>query len=1039
MHTCMALLAILLLTVFPTRGSADEEIDFNREIRPILANNCFPCHGPDEASREADLRLDLPSEAAYVFEAASPEDSDFWARITSKDEDLLMPPPDSGKALTAEQKELIHDWIGQGYKYASHWAFTPPTKPNVPEVSISGKRWSRNDIDFFVSRKHEQQDVVPSPRAEVYQLIRRLSLDLTGLPPTPELVDHWSSELESNFDRGYSDLCEELLRSPHFGERWARLWLDAARYADSDGYEKDKPRNVWFYRDWVIHSFNEDRPYDDFIIRQIAGDLLPNPTQSDIVATGFLRNSMVNEEGGADPEQFRMEAMFDRMDAVGKAVLGLTIQCAQCHTHKYDPLQHRDYYRMFACLNNTHDVISTVYNDSEQELRRASLAKIAEARSGIRKAIPDWRSRLSRWIESQSERKLSTWQTPEFEFSDTSLSGSKFLRQPNGSYLCQSYAPTSFRPEMTGRFDGPKLSGMQLDLLPHPNLPRSGPGRSVDGTWAISEVYVDAALSGSPDKKQRLKIKRAAADRSPPRAELKPRYDNKKNEKRITGGIEFAVDGDEKTAWTNEVDSPLSNTANRAWFVFEEPFEIPDDQHALVTVSLAQRHGGWNSDDNQTFAVGCFRVSFTADSVPIGDPLPPAINTILAKASDERSVSDQTTLFDFWCSTLEEVSSWNEKIKSAWDEHPLGTTQLTLSELTSPRETWLLDRGDFLSRLERVQPGTPDFLHAWPDDGEPARLQFARWLVSDASPTTARSIVNRIWQAYFGIGLVETSDDLGTQSTPPSHPELLDFLATELMEHNWSLKHIHRLIISSATYQQSSQVSPELAELDPYNRLLARGARFRVPAETVRDIALASSGLLDPTIGGRSVFPPAPAFLFTPPVSYGPKTWDEERDSQRYRRALYTFRFRSVLYPMLENFDAVACNVACVKRSTSNTPMQALTAMNEPLFQECAAALAANVSETLPSASDVERIDLIYKRCLSRGAKPEEQRVLLDYLATQRERLDAGDLQAALILGGQTSSSPEGSDFATAKSYELASWTLLCRVVLNLDESITRE
>lgn len=1029
----MLLRIILLLSIAsPTLISADDKVDFAIDVRPILADACFHCHGPDEESREADLRLDVASDAEAMIEIGDADASELYARIVSEDEDTLMPPRDSGKSLTQEQIATIRKWIEQGAEFQSHWAFVPPKRPAFPEQSHEG--WSKNGIDRFVWAKLQDEKLEPSKPASTQTLVRRLSLDLTGLPPEPDFVKGWVSRFEDEGDAAYESLVEELLKSNHFGERWARLWLDAARYADSDGYEKDKPRNVWFYRDWVINSLNVDRPYDDFIIRQVAGDLLPNATQDDIVATGFLRNSMVNEEGGADPEQFRMEAMFDRMDAVGKAVLGLTIQCAQCHSHKYDPLQHEDYYRMFACLNSTHDVIGTVYTDEERRAANRVRARIEKAEQAIKQAIPDWEGRLEKWVEDSQAQPQANWVTPELSFSDTSLSGSKFLRQSDGSYLCQSYAPTNFKPEMTAALEGKQLAAVRLELLTHPNLPRGGPGRSVDGTWALSEITVDATLASDPSKKTRLKIKRAAADRSPPKAELKARYDNKKKDKRVTGGIEFAIDGDDKTAWTNEVDSPLSNTRNVAWFEFEEPFEIPDGDSALITVSLAQRHGGWNSDDNQTFAIGCYRLSFS-DNAPHGSIIPAADEEISGKTPRRALDRDnQAALFNLWRTTVPEAKPWNDEIAAAWKEHPLGTTQLSLSELEQPRDTWLLGRGDFLTKIQKVEPGTPDFLNVFPGTDEPERLQFARWLVSRDSPTTARSIVNRVWQAYFGIGLVETSDDLGTQSAPPSHPELLDYLAIELMESGWSLKHLHRLIVKSATYRQSSAVSEQMLARDPYNRLLARGARFRVPAETVRDIALSASGLLDRTIGGRSVYPPAPSFLFTPPVSYGPKTWDEESDSQRYRRAMYTFRFRSVLYPMLENFDAVACNVSCVRRSKSNTPMQALTALNEPLFQECAVALAKKTIEECESKDAMNRIAFVVGRCLSRLATASESKVLQAYLQKQRERLAGGSLSADEVLKCGERLELDGFD-----RNELAAWTLLSRVVLNLDETITRE
>lgn len=1018
--------------MFSLQKTLGDEIDFDRQIRPILSEACFACHGPDEESREADLRLDVAEAAAAVIEPGDAAASELFARLTESDPDLLMPPADSGKKLDASQIDLLKRWIELGAAYSTHWAFERPVRPATPNVKQ--KSWVKNPIDAFVAKRHEQEGLSPSPVADHATLIRRLSLDLTGLPPEPESVSTWTKRMNVDGDSAYQELVAELLQSSHYGEHWGRYWLDAARYADSDGYEKDKPRQAWFYRDWVVDSLNNDRPYDDFIVRQIAGDLLPDATQSDHVATGFLRNSMVNEEGGADPEQFRMEAMFDRMDAIGKSILGLTIQCGQCHSHKYDPLQQREYYGMFAFLNNTHDAIIPVYTERDQTQRDEVLRRIDELQDAIKQAIPDWRDRMLRWVKEAAERVEPTWTVTELAFLDTALSGSKFLPQDDGSYLCQSYAPTNFKPQGTGTYHGDRLTGLRLELLTHPNLPRGGPGRSVDGTWALSELTADVALSGSPETKTAIKFSRAVADRSPEVADLKLRYDNNKDVKRVTGGIEFAIDGDEKTAWTNEVDTPQSNIPQTAWFEFETPVDIPEGQHAIVNVYLAQRHGGWNSDDNQTFNIGRFRISLTGDKIPEFDPLPQSVAAVIGKSPDQWSETDESSIFSHWRTTVAEAKRWNDEIDQTWKTHPSGTTQLTLARRDSPRTTSLLARGDFLHPVAPVEPHVPEFLHPLEATDEPPRLRFARWLASEDSPTTARSIVNRIWQSYFGVGLVETSDDLGTQGSPPTHPELLDYLAVELIDNGWSLKHLHRLIVNSATYRQSSNLTPELAERDPYNRLLARGARFRVPAETVRDITLAASGLLNRSIGGPSVYPPAPQFLFKPPVSYGPKVWNVAEDAERYRRALYTFRFRSVPYPMLENFDAVPGNLSCVRRSTSNTPMQALTSLNEPMFLESSIALAAKTIRENSDADDRARVQFAFKRCVGRDPAADEQRVLTEYLEQQRARLDAGELSAEAIL--TAGSMPDQGEL---NSNELAAWTLASRVILNLDETITRE
>ena len=1008
------------------------EIDFATEVRPILSDACFNCHGPDEETREADLRLDVAEEAAAVIEAGDWKASELMTRILSKDSERVMPPPDSETQLSADQIETLKRWIKTGAQYDQHWAFTAPQRPQIP--SDLNQSWVRNPIDAFVARRLRENHLKPSPQASPETLIRRLSLDLTGLPPEPQYVKTWTDRLSRHGEVAYQNLVSDLLQSAHYGERWARIWLDAARYADSDGYEKDKPRNVWFYRDWVIDSFNRDRPYNDFIVRQIAGDLMPNATQQDHVATGFLRNSMVNEEGGADPEQFRMEAMFDRMDAIGKAILGLTIQCGQCHSHKYDPLKQSEYYGMFAFLNNTHDAIISVYGTGEQRRREKILQQITERENRLKQQIPNWKQRVRDWAKQAAQRPVPNWTPIELEFLDRTLGGSKFLSQGDASYLCQSYAPTNFNPQGSGLYNGQRLTGIRLELLTHPNLPRGGPGRSVDGTWALSELTAEVVLSDQPDKKIAVKFSRALADRSPDKAVLKSRYDNKKKIVRVTGGVDFAIDGDAKTAWTNEVDSPQSNIPQSAWFEFADPIDVPADQTATLIVNLAQRHGGWNSDDNQTFNLGRFRVSVTGDNIPSTNPLPIAVSTVLDKPQTQWTESDWSVVFSHWRTTVEEAGEINREIESLWKQHPRGTTQLALAERETKRATSLLSRGDFLSPLREVTPHVPEFLHPLEPSDSPPRLRFAQWLVDEDSPTAARSMVNRVWQAYFGVGLVETSDDLGTQGSPPSHPDLLDYLAVEFVENGWSFKELHRLIVSSATYRQSSRVLPELQRNDPYNRLMARGARFRVPAETVRDIGLAASGLLDRSVGGESVYPPAPAFLFQPPVSYGPKVWNVAQDSARYRRGLYTFRFRSVPYPMLENFDAVPGNLSCVRRSNSNTPMQALTSLNEPMFLECSIALAAKVLRERPGKSERSRLEYAVWRCLQRAPTEKELGVLLEYHGEQVRRLESKELSADEIL-----SSGKLLDLSDLDTQQLAAWSLACRVILNLDETITRE
>lgn len=1021
-------------TVLPLHATS-EAIDFNRDIRPILSNNCYQCHGPDASARKAKLRLDL-REAAFaerdgqaLIAPGDPAASALFQRISTGDVDERMPPADSGKSLTPEQIAVLHAWIAEGAAWPKHWAFVAPLRPPLPEVKNPG--WTRNPIDTFVLARLEREGLSPSPEADPATLLRRLSLDLTGLPPALAELDRLPAEGD---DAWYGGVVEAQLESPHYGERWARHWLDAAQFADSDGFEKDKPRPMHAWRDWVITAFNEDMPYDRFVVEQIAGDLLPDATQDQRVATGFLRNSMLNEEGGIDPEQFRMEAMFNRMDVIGRAVLGLTVQCAQCHSHKYDPLTQTEYYRMMAFLNNTHEACITVYSPKERKQRDQLLELIAEVEGGIKDAHPDWPERMASWEAIVREAPEPAWQVLDFTFDDSSAGGQKCLPQGDGSYLAQGYAPTKFQPKMVSDIHLPRLTAVRLELLPDPNLPRGGPGRSVYGACALSEFDIRFAPAAMPidnfDNWTKIEIASAIADVNPPVRTLGAEFPSKDEVKRLTGPIEFAIDGKVETAWTTDIDPGRRNQARYAIFKLAEPLEVPPGSQ--IAVRPGQMHGGWNSDDNQTNNMGRFRISVT-DAVDLPEAaIPEKVKDWVAK---DRQESLSHEVFSYWRTTVPEWAEANARIDALWQAQPQGDTQFTLAEREVSRETHRLERGDFLHPAETVNPGTPAFLNPL-DAGESSnRLDFAHWLVSPDAPTTARTIVNRVWQHYFGVGLSATSSDFGVQGEAPIHPELLDWLAVEFMESTWSLKHLHRLIVDSATYRQVSRVSPALLEKDPANLLLARGARFRVEGEIVRDLALAASGLLNPAIGGPSVYPPAPEFLFQPPASYGPKIWRTEHGPKRYRRALYTFRFRSVPYPVLQTFDTPAGDAPCTRRPKSNTPLQALTTLNEPLFFECARALAAKTLEE-GGASDEARLDYAFRCCVARSPKASETETLLSFLRKQRARIGAGELDPTAILA-------QGDGFVLAKeaanSTDLAAWTLAARVLLNLDESIMRQ
>jgi len=1072
--------------------SATRPVAFRSDIFPILTNSCYECHGPQK--QKGGLRLDQKAAALSggdsgpLFVPGKSAESLLIQAVTGTKADLERMPK-KREPLTLEQIGLLRSWIDQGANWPesavaerkdwrNHWAFKAPIRPNMPRTQDS--QWSRNPIDNFVLARLEKENLKPSPEADRIRLLRRLSLDLIGLPPTPAEVDAF---LADNTTDAYEKQVERLLASPHFGERWGRLWLDAARYADSDGYEKDKMRYVWFYRDWVIKALNQDMPYDRFIIEQIAGDQLPKRTQDQIVATGFLRNSMVNEEGGIDPEQFRMDEMFDRMDCIGKSILGLTIQCAQCHDHKFDPLKQEEYYRLFAFLNNDHETQPVVYTPDEQ-MKVANLTReMRDIEAGLRHTIPDWEQRMANW-EDSVKNDQPNWIVLRPTVEEISTGGQRYLPQPDGSFLALGYAPTKHTVKMFLTNELQHLTAFRLELLTNPNLPCNGPGRSFKGTCALTEFKVDAMEANKPTNKITVKFDKATADFEQEETPLESNFEDKSGKKRVTGPVEFAIDGTNETAWGMDAGPGRRNQDRKA--VFQCATNVGFPGGTILEFQLTQNHGGWNSDDLMNNNLGRFRLSATTNARPVNaDPIPKGVRDIFAIPRERRTPAQVAALFSYWRTTVADFKETNERIESLWKQWPNATTAFTLTAREQPRETHILKRGDWLKPTTTVGPGVPAFLHqlAGPENrtgaddsdhqrathetGAPSRLMFANWLVDKKSPTTARVAVNRLWQAYFGQGIVTTPADFGMQSEAPEHPELLDWLACELMqptasgeiretkskrdqksqnatrtERNsdvprpWSLKHIHRLIVTSATYRESSAVTPERYSKDPYNRLLARGPRLRVDAEIVRDVALAASGLLNPQIGGPSIFSPAPEFLFQPPASYAPFPWKEETGENRYRRALYTFRRRSTPYPMLQVFDAPNGDFSCVRRMRSNTPLQALVGLNEPVFVECAQALARKAFEE-GGKSDAERITYAFRRALARLPTQEEKSELLSLLQKQEQRISEGWVNANEIATGKNETATQMPKGATPT--QLAAYTVISRVLLNLDETITKE
>ena len=795
----MTILVALLVGLVPP-SPAEGDVDYLRDVKPLLARQCVGCHGAEKP--RGGLRLDTAA-AALKGGRGGPSvvpgnsgESPLYTAVVSDDDGERMPL--KRPKLSDAEATTLRTWIDAGAHYPAdevptsppppHWAFVAPVRPEVPAVADGN--WPRNPIDGFIAARLDRDGIRPAPEADRATLVRRLSLDLVGLPPTPEEVDAFVAD---DAPDAYEKLVDRLLASPHYGERWGRVWLDAARYADSNGYSIDAPRQIWPYRDWVIDALNRDQPFDEFVVDQVAGDLRPDASLAQRVATGLHRNTQINQEGGIDPEQFRVEAVIDRVNTTGTVFLGLTIGCAQCHDHKYDPISQKDYYRLFAFFNNSDDPDLPVASPEEVARRDAFLKKADEALDHARQTQPELVEAAAKWVAD-------------------------------------------------------------LDMV----------GR----------------------QKQTLEVRTA-------------------------------------------IDLP--------------PDRRTEDQHRAIFAAFA-------------------------DQAPAAKKLKQALNKIKRDA-------------------------------------PAIVTTMVVRERATPRETHLLLGGDFTRPADVVEPGTPQVLPALPTS-TPTRMDLARWLVDPKNPLTARVAVNRIWQEHFGRGLVETENDFGTQGSPPSHPALLDWLATEFVASGWSQKAIHRLIVTSATYRQSSRARPDLLTLDPTNLLLARQARLRVDAELVRDAALRASGLLNPAVGGPSVFPPQPDGVMN--LGQMRREWKPDDGPDRYRRGLYTYFWRATPHPLLMVFDAPDATRTCTRRPRSNTPLQALTLLNDPAFIEFAQALADRAGREAPA--DADRLRRIFRLCLGRAPSP-----------TEADRL------AALLAQGR------------ADSPEPAAWTAVARVLLNLDEFITRE
>jgi len=968
-----------LLSVLALPAPA-EPISFGRDIRPILSSKCFKCHGPDEASRQAGLRLDTFEGATMALKSGAPalvagdaSQGSLFARITTHDEVDRMPPPEMGPPLDEGTVAMLKQWVSEGAVYEPHWSFVKPVKAPLPPSPDPA--WPRNGLDHFIAQGVSDAGLTQAPEADRYTLIRRVYLDLTGLPPTPEAVEAFVADPSPV---AYEKVVEELLASPRYGERWARIWLDIARYADTKGYEADRHRDMWRFRDWVIDAFNEDMPYTEFTIEQLAGDMLPNPTLEQQLATAFHRNTMTNDEGGTDNEEFRTAAVIDRVDTTMSAWMGITMGCAQCHTHKYDPITHEEFYQFYAFLNQTQDadlfpeespVLAAPTPDQERELAILN-GRMEQVRAAFNETLPARGPGQEAW-----EHKLAT----------------------EGSGAPELGAWESLGPIPQENFEVAFAADGGLDVT-SPEL------AAPEGyAWTPRPEWADDAVHELEGQVAITYLRRSINAAEPTPYPVKVGSND---------AIQIWLNGAE--VHSNKIQRGITKGEDEVQLNL-----VAGDNRLLMKI---------------TNAGGAYAFSF--ESPYAGLPL--EIVELAARPAAERSPEEAAQLLDYYRNNLApELAPLREEMAQLQARLDTINTAIpkipVLRELTrdEQRTTRMFEKGSFLSPGEEVIPATPAFLHPMPYDAPRNRLGLAQWLVDENNPLTARVLVNRFWTQFFGVGIVETQEDFGTQGELPVNQPLLDWLAVDFMEKGWSMKALCRTIVTSATYRQASAHTPETVEKDPQNRLLARGPRFRLEAEMIRDQALAASGLLSEKMYGPSVMPPQPDGVWQ--VVYSGDQWITAEGENRYRRGLYTYWRRTSPYPSMITFDAPSREVCTVRRIRTNTPLQALVTLNDPVYIEAAQSMARRVLRDAPEPTlDAQ---LRYAFLLAACRPPEEAELeTLRALYTDAKSTYAAETEVALAMATE----PTEALTTEKDSTELAAWTVVNNILLNLDEVLTK-
>jgi len=1039
--------ALLLLFSGGVERVLSDEVRFGRDIRPLLSDNCFHCHGPGEEHREADLRLDIEEEAkASAIVAGSSADSELIARLMSDDPDTRMPPPNSNKHLTSEQIELFRQWIAEGAKWSKHWSFEAPERAPLPEVQDTN--WPRNSIDNFVLQRLENEGLEPADTADRRTLIRRLSFDLSGLPPTlAEINDFLSDTSES----AYENLVDRLLSSHRYGERMAVMWLDAARYGDTSVYHADGVRDMWAWRDRVVEAYNENQPFDQFSIEQLAGDLLPDTTIKQQIAAGFNRNNGTTDEGGLIPEEYRVEYAVDRVKTTATVWMGLTLECGQCHAHKYDPFTHEDYYRFYAFFN--------ISADGGQQSRNGNsgpMVKILDPEK--EKKLPTVQTRIAESEKKMNARSKSEVLALEPWLTDAEKRVSEQQPLPNDPVLHfplqagegKKVADT-VDPERKGEIEG-KVHwikgryghGVKLDGKSSVRLGRVADFERTDsfsyGGWVWAGSKTTGAFLARMNKSEKNrgydllvggdgKIQSHLIHEWPENAikittqktlpiyewhHVFVTYDGTSK----AAGIKIYVDGE---LWKSDVEKDSLTESIRNNTSLRVGSRDPD------------KHMIGKADEIRVYSrcLGAEEVEALAAENPL--------QSVLTVKAEERTDEQKQELRQYYLENIDEeyrsLAKEKHHMKAEEDDLliPL-TTVMIMRDQEKPRDTFILARGAYDSPTEQqVQPGTPSVFPPMAADSPQNRLGMARWLFQDNHPLTARVAVNRYWQLLFGTGFVATPEDFGSQGEFPSHPELLDWLAVDFRESGWDVKRMIKQIVMSATYRQSSRVSPELASRDPKNRLLAHGARFRLQSEFIRDSALSLGDLLVDQMGGAGVKPYQPPGLWKEVGLGGKPEFVQDHEASLYRRSLYTYWKRSAPPPNMQLFDAPTREKCTVRRPRTNTPLQALVLLNDVQFVEAARGFAQRILKE-GGDSEIERANFAFELATARKPQEVELNILLEILHEAQGRYQE-DRQAATEL----ISTGESARDEQLEVVEHAAWTVVANVIANLDETLTRE